>query len=362
MCTSPIYINNPYYHIGSVGLNHLHDTRSAYVRVPCGRCSQCLSMRQGFYNQRIQMESLRSELFFFTLTYANRALMYTDIGNYRVAYPYYRDVQNLFHYLRNILPHPIRYMIVSEYGSKKKRPHYHGYIAVDKQDIVKYYRSSRLYCEKVLYKEVFANWKRNLSTSKKDPKYMQLSDFVYKFGRRTYDLHWVEPMPNHDNDVSFYLTKYILKYDSRTEKLLTKIKLDNSLTDEETKQLTSMIKPRCVMSKDFGSWKLPEVQKHINKCLSVNSDLPSYVDINTGYSMLLSPYYRKHLLPLDYVDKRYKDYVDKLRNLHIIFPYNSYNVDLLDDSTIYDLNCKAVKSFTRDSHLRKVKHCISRKS
>ena len=361
MCTSPIFIKNPYFHCGGKGLNHLHDTRSAYVRVPCGQCKQCLSMRQGYINQRVQMESLRSELFFFTLTYANRGLCKTDIGEYKVPYPNYKDIQNLFKRLRKILPHSIRYYVVSEYGKKEKRPHFHGIIAVSKDDIKTYYRGSHLYCEKQLFRLVLSNWKRNISNSHKFPVYIDLCDFVYKRGRCTYDLHWIEPIRNHDNDVSFYVTKYILKYDKRTQKLLNKIKLDVSLDDTQTKVLTSLIKPRSIMSKDFGSYKLSTTKDYINKCLSRNSELPQFFDLNTGSSMLLSPYYRNHLLSLDYANKRYYDYLQKLKVNRIDFPYHSYNLDLFDDSSIHDFNCKSMSAIKQDKQLNRQKNCISKR-
>ena len=44
-------------------------------------------------------------------------------------------------------PHPILTFVVTEYGTKRKRPHYHGFIAVDKNDIKKHYRGSHLHCE-----------------------------------------------------------------------------------------------------------------------------------------------------------------------------------------------------------------------
>lgn len=361
MCTSPIFIKNPYYHCGGKGLNHFHDTRSAYVRVPCGQCAQCLSMRQGYVNQRIQMESLRSELFYFTLTYANRGLVFTNVGEYHIPYPNYSDIQNMFKRLRNQLPHPIRYYVVSEYGSKNKRPHFHGILAIDRKDIDTYYRHSYTVCEKFFFKLIFSEWKRNVGKSTKFPQWMPLSDFVYKRGKCTYDFHWIQPIRGHDNDLSFYITKYILKYDKRTRKLLEKIKLDVTLSDVETKLLTSQIKPRSVMSKDFGDYRVHETQSYIIKCLSRNSQLPQFFDINTGKSMLLSPYYRNHCLSMDYANKRYYEYLQKLKINNIDFPYHSYNLDLFDDSSIHDYNCKSVKSFTLDKHKNKVINLANKK-
>ena len=115
----------------SNNLNHLHNTRDKYIQVPCGRCSQCLSQRQGFINQRVQMESFRSHLFMMTLTYNDKSLKRTDIGQYKIPYPEYKDIQNMFKRLR-LQGHVFRYMVVSEYGKNKKRPHYHAIIAIPK--------------------------------------------------------------------------------------------------------------------------------------------------------------------------------------------------------------------------------------
>lgn len=378
MCYSPILLPNPYKNRGlgfehkgkkvvlSIGgkFDYLHDTTNHYICVPCGQCSQCLSIRQGFVNQRIQMESFRSELFFFTLTYANRGLKYTNIGDYHVPYPEYKDIQNLFKSLRKILPHPVRYFVVSEYGSKKHRPHFHGIIAVDRNDIVQFYRGSRLYCEKRLYELVFQHWRRNVSKSHKFPVYIFLSDFVVRGKKRTYDFHWVEPIKDHDNDLSFYITKYMLKYSKSIHKLLRKISLDSTLTESQTSELISQIKPRAVMSKDFGSWKLPAVDSYVKKCLSMSKDYPSFFDINTGKSMLLSPYYRKRFLTMDYKLDKYFQYLHQLQYLDIddmSFAMDSFNPELVCKDFVTDWNRKAFKKILKDKHLSRVKLFVSKK-
>lgn len=205
MCIAPIILENPYYNRGvsleyngnktklDIGGHYdfLHNTIDKYISVPCGKCSQCISTRQNYYVQRIQMESLRSEIFYFTLTYANRGLKFTDKLGYNVPYPYFEDIQNLFKRLRSILPHPILTFVVTEYGTKRKRPHYHGFIAVDKNDIKKHYRGSHLHCEKYLYKLVLEQWKRNIAktisprtkkliANTRSPHWLKLCDYVVK--------------------------------------------------------------------------------------------------------------------------------------------------------------------------------------
>lgn len=319
MCLSPYTIDNPNFSedrkngILSLGGKHYRvplgdmmkykDLHSHKIQVPCGKCAQCASLRQGFYLQRVQMESLRSHLFFMTLTYNDEHLPHIDIGDYHLNYPDYTHIQDMFRRLRDD-GFPLRYMCVSEYG-KKRRPHYHCIVALDKE-FYKDYSISRL--EKKFYNIFKNNWKTNVSTSRKHPIYEDLYTYVNTRRGRTFDFHYIEPIVNHDNDVSFYVTKYVLKYDETTEKLLQKIKLDSSLDDQETDLLLSLYKPRCVLSKDFGDWRLPQVQEYILKNVNKHHFLPQYADINTGKLMLLSPYYRNHLLPADYIVRRFLEY------------------------------------------------------
>lgn len=377
MCISPITMKNPYkrrgaslehngrrvYIIQKGRFDYLHNTVDTCIQVPCGRCSQCIAKRQSFYNQRIQMESLRSELFYFTLTYANRALARTGVPDFNVIYPYYPDIQNMFKRLRKILPHPIRTLVVSEYGSKKSRPHFHGFLAIDKEDIKQYYKGSVRYCERRLYNLVFYHWKRNISNSHKHPIYMPLSDLIIKGKKRTYDFHHVEPIINHDNDLSFYVSKYIVKYNESIEKLLFKIKMCPTISSEQRKYLTSCIKPRMVLSKDFGSYKLPEVSKYIHRCIKRNSDFPTFYDINTGKSTYMSPYYAKRFIDLGYKFKQYENYLNKIQYLEIdpSFALNSYNPELLINQTIHDANVKSYQAYKKDKKLRKIKNLLSKK-
>lgn len=383
MCIAPIILENPYYNRGvsletdqgkcrlDIGgkFDYLHNTIDRFISVPCGRCSQCISSRQNYYVQRIQMESLRSELFYFTLTYANRGLVFTDKLGYKIPYPNYSDIQNMFKRLRKRLGHPILTFVVSEYGTKRKRPHFHGFIAVNKDDIKLYYRGSHLYCEKVLFRYVLEEWKRNTSTSTKYPVWMPLCDFVVKGKKCTYDLHWVQPIRDHDNDCSYYVTKYLLKPDDRTDKILRKLSYERHLnaydglnSDEDYKELISQIKPRAVMSKKFGDYKDPLIKKHISKSIRTNKKLPQFLDVYTGKTMLLAPYYRKHCIGLDYYFDRYWDYLHEVQTKNIYsLGHDSYNPEYLNDDVVHDLNSKSSKAQRQDVHLRKVKYLLNKK-
>lgn len=339
MCLAPITIPNPHYGHTSVGFSYLHNTQDSHIEVPCGHCVQCVSMRQGFFNQRIQMESLRSDLFFFTLTYNNESLIYVNEGEYNLPIMYYPDIANFFKRIRRS-GYSIRYTYVSEYGTRRHRPHLHGILAVERQynpSISPHmYRTVELQ-----FKNLFAlEWRRNYGTSL-DPYYEPLSTPVFKRGRNTtFDFHYIEPVLDHDNDVSFYVSKYITKYDSRTHKLLQKISLDPSLSDDQTSFLLSMVKPRCVMSKDFGDYDYPSIRQYIRKCINnLSTPLPQFYDLNTGQSCLLAPYYRNHLYTLQDAHLRMALHSDHYEDGYMLID---------DDSSILEF------SQSRESNLEKM--------
>lgn len=300
MCLAPITIDNPRYKQGSVGMSYLFNTVDSKIQVPCGQCPQCTSLRQSFFLQRVQMESLRSHLFMFTLTYNNESLVYTDVGDYQIAYPEFSDVQKLFKRLRK-LGYKFRFSYVSEYGRKRHRPHYHGILAVDKG-----LGDPRL-LERQFSRCISREWRRNYGTSL-NPCYRPLYTPEYNNCRcSTFDFHYIEPIRGHDNDVSFYVSKYITKYDKWIRSLLLKIKQDRSLSDDETSYLIDRLKPRCNISKDFGDWKDERIFSYIEKCSRRKTlyRYPQFFDINTGKSMPMSPYYGKRLVSFAHLYNRF---------------------------------------------------------
>lgn len=100
--------------------------QTAMISYPCGKCPLCLRKRLSTWIFRIEKEmerSLNSQ--FITLTYDNEHLPSNKSVNKR-------DVQLFLKRLRKnqktrgIENHqPIRYICVSEYGTKYARPHYH---------------------------------------------------------------------------------------------------------------------------------------------------------------------------------------------------------------------------------------------
>lgn len=323
MCTSPITIPNPYYGLGNKGLNYLRNTHDTHIQVPCGSCRQCITVRQHNFLQRVQMESLRSHLYFFTLTYNPEHLPRTNINDYKIPYPDKTHVQKMFKRIRKQFPYTFRYAVVSEYGTRTHRPHFHGLIAVESHVNNKYsleYRSEAVSYETILSRLILKEWRVNVG-SRKFPKYEPLLTYVNTIRQgRTYDFHYIKPVVGHDNDCSFYVSKYLMKYDDHTHKLLQKIRLDPELTHEETSTLISLIKPAIYISKSFGDARDPVIKNYIKHCLSQNEDLPQFYDIYTGKHYLLSPYYRKYCLPLSYRLNQFYKLTDKTRPDSFVAP------------------------------------------
>lgn len=92
--------------------------------VPCGKCYPCLQKRRNDWIFRIQQEiKVSTSCYFVTLTYEDGSLPRDDNDNPTVSK---RDVQLFLKRLRkSISPYKIRYFLVSEYGGKTFRPHYH---------------------------------------------------------------------------------------------------------------------------------------------------------------------------------------------------------------------------------------------
>ena len=350
MCLNPITIDNPYYKLHSDqkvhsssfrdgklrhheytfkfgGRHKHHNTLDTKIQVPCGTCAQCISNKQNFVNQRVQMESLRSHLFLLTLTYNDRNLMHTNCGEYIIAYPYYKDFQRM---TKNMYDdgYKFRYYCVTEYGSIEhtRRPHFHALIAVEKEDLDNEVYEARNI--EFRYGKAFLKyWRRNYG-SKRTPIYDNLLDLKYsRDGRCTYDFHWLQPIPGHDNDCAFYVSKYLWKYNESIMKLCDKIRLDPNLDPDQVDYLLSRIKPKACASKDFGSYKIPAVQNHIKKCLESNYEIAQFQDLYTGKTSMLSRYYRDHLCSDDWLEKHqdFSDYPD------IAYVKNSDNT-ILDDA------------------------------
>ena len=76
-----------------------HNSDCSFINIPCGHCSECISIKQQSYVQRIYMESKYNHLFFATLTYDNKHLPTTEVfipKDCRVSAPQNEKVLSLF--------------------------------------------------------------------------------------------------------------------------------------------------------------------------------------------------------------------------------------------------------------------------
>lgn len=113
-----------------------------YAMVPCGRCPNCLKRRSSNWGFRLQREAERSRTsLFVTLTYDTKFVPITSKGFMTLSK---RDVQLFFKRLRKLHFYkygkewPIRYYCAGEYGSERRRPHYHIILFnADELDIAK---------------------------------------------------------------------------------------------------------------------------------------------------------------------------------------------------------------------------------
>lgn len=140
------------------------------IDLPCGKCIECDLQRSNEWSYRIVNEaSLYKDNCFITLTYRDNPIELNI-----------RDYQLFLKRLRKKIGH-FRYFLCGEYGSKKKRPHYHIIIFGWKPSDLEYFFTDKSGNIVYLSKEVESIWQNgfvsvgevNLNTAKYVAKYMQ---------------------------------------------------------------------------------------------------------------------------------------------------------------------------------------------
>lgn len=292
-------IDNPYLGLQNVGLNRFHDCHSLKIPVPCGNCASCIALRQSYYIQRTQMESIDNHLFMLTLTYSTPCLRFLNINGRKLYYADFTDVQKMFKRLRN-RGLKFSYMVVSEYGSTHHRPHFHAIISVPKGPKDTYHDIMNLECH--LYNMFLGEWRRNYGSDKK-PRYKALCHYIVTPRGRTYDLHYIHPAvtANGEDDVCFYVTKYVTKSDMWLDRLKSALKLN--LSPERFEEVWKLLKPRCCISKGFGNYQSDEVKKHIRQGIELakisKSEFPFFINPHSGQTFPLAPTFKRRFLTLE---------------------------------------------------------------
>jgi hypothetical protein len=97
--------------------------KGEHIPFPCGKCPPCKKRRTSGWSFRLVKEGERSNsALFITLTYDTEYVPITNNGYMTLHLP---DLQKFFKRLRKLTNEKLKYYAVGEYGSTKKRPHYH---------------------------------------------------------------------------------------------------------------------------------------------------------------------------------------------------------------------------------------------
>lgn len=253
MCLTPITIKNVWY--GSD--MPLKNTWDQEINVPCGHCAACISRKQTDILQRVQLESLNSYVYNFTLTYNDESVPKITLPETGVTVNrlYYKHITDMFKRIRQtgyFGDRKFKYLVCGEYGKVHCRPHYHGLLFLEKLASDSKFEFMNL--EKLAFDTILSEWRENIATTvakrttkryhagtviknTRSPKWRSLCTYklVYINGvaKSTYDLHFVKPMAsNGDNDVSYYVTKYLFK-DADHTKYIKKLCYDEAAANPD---------------------------------------------------------------------------------------------------------------------------------
>lgn len=319
MCYSPILIKNPNYGRRDK-MAYVVDTKSQYIPVPCGHCGECARLRSSGILQRAQLEELYGYPFMISLSYNPESLVFYECSNgFQIPFAPISDLQNMFKRLRksNSLSRRFRYFAVTELGSSKGRPHAHILLFLERWKTDNVYTPFNL--EKVVFKEVLNEWRRNYGSTRK-PEYRPLLTYISRMRggklHSTYDCHYVTPSVTDGStqDVSFYVTKYLVKDSEFKDKLKRNI-FGHCETLEEANDVWSIVRPRAISSLNFGFGIYDDINPRKVSAVArreLLSSLPSasivrsfvdrssqtektarFYDLQTGKSMPLARYWYK---------------------------------------------------------------------
>lgn len=343
----------------SKGLNFLKDTSSAYINIPCGYCVECVKSKQMQIVQRVQNMCLDHHVFFCTLTYMDSMIPShefhsydidsgEEVQKYIVKYADIADFQDMVKRIRKyeLFPRHFYYLVVSELGSKRGRPHFHALFFIPK-----YKDDTKFTCwtlEEQMKNVIKSEWKRNVAVlfdkvgnkvlnkdgserkNTRNPEYKPLSKFDQRFvqGRITgpFDFHYVESsLTSDDTNVAFYVTKYMVKPSERAVRLQRALKLN--LDEDEYKFWWPKIRPKFVFSKGVGV--MTDLQKDFIRSsvhASIRNGKPQYLALN-GSTWPLARYFmsKGDLFTVDDAIKFFDQDVIKKNNDGMVFDDKSFS-------------------------------------
>lgn len=362
MCYSPTLIPNPNYG-QKQGFSFLKDCVSKFIPIPCGHCGECVRLRANSIVQRCQLEELYGWPFFCSLSYNPESLpVHVCSNGVPIKYADYKDVQNMMKRLRNrnAFGRRFRYFGVTEFGSKKGRPHVHIIWFFERLPEDNAYTPLNLLKE--YWPIVLKEWQRNYGSSR-SPLYRPLLTYKSRFigGKlnSTYDFHFIQPSVNGtSDDVSFYITKYLFKDSDKKDRLKSGLKLN--LDSDEFEKVWSKVRPRSFSSLNFGFGYYGDINpRHtsitarksllsalpsadiVRSCISRSlrsEDKPKFYDLGTGKALPLSRYWY-----------RFGD-IYTMRD-HLGFFYKS---DKSADNVSYDERSISSKLIAEKNYLREI--------
>lgn len=346
MCLSPIEIPNPYHKYGSFQLPNefrRFTPSGSKIKVPCGHCSECLLSKSDSFIQRCEIESLTSHVVSVMLSYSPRAIPTTTVFDpetgkeHLVAYPDNNHIANLIKRLRNndsFGGRDFRYFAVSEYGSKRHRPHWHILFFISRRTGETPQELQSLL--DLLKASIFEYWSDNIGT-RKHPIYRPFIELATTtHNGKTYSNYYfklVTPLrPDSDGNLapiplsqeyldaindpsSFvsYLTKYLYKssaFERDLADVLNKSEFFTSdgilVPDEHLRFLYSIFGTRRLSSKGIGFGFDPQTTRKVYVS-------PSQLDpIRTDSALLRAELYNEL-----YSEYSSIDVASKINELHI---------------------------------------------
>lgn len=182
-CLSPLYIDNPDFprftpeYEENTNLSNSTlvkaDEECCKIAVPCGKCEACVHSSAQEWRIRIEEEfKVSRNALFFTLTYDDDSVPIVKSRSFDgesviVRSVSKRDVQLFLKRLRESFRKidknsKLRYYIVSEYGPRTLRPHYHGILFN-----IPCYEPNRLFTLKKTIDIIYESWNRGFVSADK---------------------------------------------------------------------------------------------------------------------------------------------------------------------------------------------------
>lgn len=209
------------------------------VLVPCGKCPACIERKIMEWSFRLDEERKTAEVtYFVTLTYDNEHVPLSEYGRMTLNKEHLKGYFKLLkqskkragenyaqieqhYYGSNLQNQKIKYYAVGEYGSKKKRPHYHAIIFnANRNDIERLWKHGSVdiqpprgteamsYVAKYMYKRIY-----NINPYGTIPEFSQCSngigdDYIKRmktFYKKNIDLLYTQ----NDIGIQIPMSKYI---------------------------------------------------------------------------------------------------------------------------------------------------------